>query len=71
MSKKRETINTIIAVIFRLPALILNDEDSKKAIKIIVDAEDAISPTELERSPFNMLETLSILLYFLKNYIKI
>lgn len=50
--------------------LILRDEDSKKAIKIMVEAEDAISPTEVERSPFNMLETLSISLCFLKKLYK-
>lgn len=70
LSKNREIANTIIAVIFMPAALTSNDEDPKKAIKIIVDVEDAISPTELERSPFNMLETLSIFLYFLKSLYK-
>lgn len=50
-----------------LTPLAPNDEVPRKAIRIIVDAADAISPTELDRNPFNILEILSISLCFLKN----
>ncbi|OPD32981.1 hypothetical protein AL711_07675 [Clostridium botulinum] len=53
-----------------LISLTLNDEVPKNAIKIIVDAADAISPTELERNPLSMLEILSISLCFLKKLYK-
>lgn len=47
LNKNRETINTIIAIIFTLMSLTLNGEVPRNAIKIIVDAADAISPAEL------------------------
>lgn len=60
----------MIAIIFILTVVTLNEGEPKKVIKIIVDAEDAISPIELERSPFKMLETLSIFSCFLKKLYK-
>src|SRR5699024_1546181 len=56
----------IIAVRLISIFFILKAEVLENAIKIIVAAADAISPTELERRPLNMLAILSIFLYFLK-----
>lgn len=67
LNKNRESTNTMIAVIFILISLRLNDVVPKNAIKRIVDVADAISPIELARNPFNILEMLSISLCFLKN----
>lgn len=64
-------MNTMMAVILKLTALTSSDGEPKKAIKRIVDAEAAISPTEVERNPFNILEMISISLCFLKNLYKI
>ncbi len=47
-------------------SLALNDDAPRNAIKIIVDAAEAIRPTELARNPFNILEIVSMLLYLLK-----
>lgn len=65
-----DIINMIIAVKFRLVVFIFIIGDSKKAIKIIVEAEDAISPIEEECNPFKMFEILSVSLYLLKNLYK-
>lgn len=70
LNNNNETINTIIAVIFIFTALKLNDETPKNAIIIIVDAADAMRPTELDRNPFNTFEMLSMSLCFLKNWYK-
>ena len=42
------------------------DDVPKNAIRIIVDAADAMSPTELERRPFRIFDILSVSLCFLK-----
>lgn len=60
----------IIAVRLISIAFTLKVESPKNAIKIIVDAADAISPTELAPSPFSTLAILSIFLYFLKKIYK-
>lgn len=70
LNKNKEIINIIIAVMFIFTALKLNDRVPINAIIIIVDAADAIRPTELDRNPFNMFEMLSMSLCFLKKLYK-
>lgn len=70
LSKNKESKNVAIAIGLRLIFLLSKEELPKKAIRIIVDAAEAIRPRELERSPFNTLAILSIFLYFLKKLYK-
>lgn len=70
LNKNRAIIKTIIAVMLTLISLISNDGVPKNASKIIVEAADPISPIELDRSPFNILEILSMSLCFLKKLYK-
>lgn len=70
LNNNKEMVNTIIATMFISALSKLNDEVPKKAIMIIVDAADAIRPTELERNPFNTFEMLSMSLCFLKKLYK-
>lgn len=70
LSPNKDIINIMTAVMFKLIVLIFINGEPKKAIKRIVDAEDAISPTEEERSPFKIFKILFESLYLLKNLYK-
>lgn len=67
LSRNNEIANTRVAIILRFFISPLRVDLPKKAIKIIVDAEEAIRPIEVERKPFKIFAIPSILLCFLKN----
>ena len=60
LSKNKANINTMTAARLRLSPWILRVVSPKKASKRMVDAADAIRPTELERKAFKTLEMLSV-----------
>jgi|SRR5699024_224241 len=70
LNKNKAAINTITAAMLRLALPMSIVDEPKKASKIIVEAADAIKPTELERKALRTLEILSIFLCFLKKLYK-